>query len=436
MRWHLHSRASALVVPVATAVVFLLGGCGEDGNAGPTGPSSSSSGAGGSGGSGGAGGGGSECAPLPADFPADVPIETTGQFRSVSQFPLVGFAARRVQVYLPKGYDGARRYPVVYFTDGAWVFTGGYYTHLAMESLVADGVIEPHILVAIDQTDERTFELTPVEDPTDPEPTGGGDDFAGQIVERVKPFVDANFQTRCGREDTTIAGFSLGGLMCWHMLLRDPDVFGKGICESPSVWFSHKDLLDRFARYQGPMPLRVWMDVGTKEVMTIEELQAWPPDAQLHEHGHAIVEMRDLAVEKGMILGESLGYHEQINGAHTQSNLSLRMPGALAFALSDTSLVGGTITGHAFDLWLDQIAAPPYDNPYAMIAAVSFETRYEDPFVLTVPNALVELASSDETVATLDADGVIHSVAPGTATITASFSGLDDSAIIEVVPPP
>ena len=111
------------------------------------------------------------------------------------------------------------------------------------------------------------------------------------------------------------------------------------------------------------------------------------------------------------------------------------MPGALAFALSDASLVDRAVTGHAFHVWLDQILAPPNDNPYTLTSTVSFETRFEDPFVLTVPNTLVELSSGDPAVATIDAAGVIQSVAPGTATFTASFMGRGGSDTIEVLPP-
>lgn len=372
------------------------------------------------------------CPPPPADLPTDLVVEADGQFRKV-KFPLEGFSARPVHVYLPAGYDEARNYPVVYFTDGLWVFKS-YKTHEVMEALVAQGLIEPHIVVAIYQNGlERVRELTPDEDPTDPQPSGDGDAFAEQIVGRVKPFVDAKFATRCGRANTTIAGFSLGGLMCLHMLMRNPEIFGRGLCISPSYWWNHKSILDRFDKYEGPLPIRAWMDVGTKEESTLTDLQTEPPDAQYHEHTHAIRQGRDLAIAKGMKLGSDLGYYEEIDGIHTPKDIYLRMPAELAFTLSDTTLVGRAPIGHAFHVWRDQILAPP-GNPYAIASTVSFEVRYTEPYVLTWPNTLVELSADDPDIATIDESGVIQAVAPGTATFGAKFMGFDASDTIEILP--
>jgi predicted alpha/beta superfamily hydrolase len=436
------ASARGLAVVIAALGALALSGCSDAASPGPADPPASAGvGAGGAGGSGGGAGGGGDggragaCAPPPADFPMDLPIESNGQYRRVAEFPLEGFDSRPVRIYLPEGYDGSRPYPVVYFTDGAWVFDGGYKTQDAMEALAGSGVIEPHILVAIyNPIVTRTFELTPDEDATAPERSGGGDDFAAQVVQRVKPFVDATFATRCDREHTTIAGFSLGGLMCLHMLMRDPDVFGRGICESPSFWWNGKSILDRFAAHQGPLPLRIWIDVGTKEAPTIEELANFPVDAAFLEHSHAIREGRDLAIDKGMTLGDGLGYHEQIDGPHTPGDVGVRMPGALAFALSDVNLVGLTPTGHAFHVWHEQILAPPNANPYAIASTVSFETRFDDPYVITWPNTLLELSSASEPVATIDAEGIIDAVAPGTASFTGSLMGLDGNDAIEVLP--
>jgi pimeloyl-ACP methyl ester carboxylesterase len=365
------------------------------------------------------------CPPPPADVPLDLPIAVDGSFRSVAEFPLDGFEPRALVVSLPDGYDPARRYPVIYFTDGDWVFNA-YSARDALEALVAEGLVEPHIIVAIDQV-ERTFELTPDFDPTFAEMGGGGDDFAAQLVGRVKPFVDASFSTRCGRESTTIAGFSLGGLLCLHMVLRDPDVFGRGVCMSPSLWWNAESILDRFDAHDGALPARLWLDVGTHEHN--------PPQCGADAncgwfHPKAIREGRDVALAKGMTLGGTLGYYEHFDAAHEFVAVEQRLPTVLAFALSDIQLADPAAA--AARVWNDSITAPPADPSFE--STISFELRYEDPFALTAPNAQVELASDDDAIATIDEDGLIHAVAPGAATFTAALDGLTASDSIDVAP--
>src|SRR5690349_24223037 len=51
------------------------------------------------------------CPAPPADL-GELTIVEDGPFRRVDAFPFPGFAARQVTVYLPEGYDPARRYPV------------------------------------------------------------------------------------------------------------------------------------------------------------------------------------------------------------------------------------------------------------------------------------------------------------------------------------
>ena len=384
---------------------------------------------------------GESCAPPPDDLPDDIAIVEDGPFRRVESFPLVDFVPRTVTVYLPDGYDSStERYPVVYFTDGQLVFAAGYRTHDAMEALIDSGAVEPHILVGIYSSPERLRELTPDEDPDAPflegQPSGDGDAFADQIVERVKGFVDSRFRTRCGRDHTTIAGFSLGGLMCAHMLVRDADVFGRGICMSPSIWWNDRSVLDRLAAHDGPMPVRLWIDVGTREAWSAGMLSGAPPGFDFDAHPNGIRAARDAVIAKGMTLGEDLGYYEAPGAVHSELAIRDRMSTVLAFTLSDVTLTDRVPSTVALHPWHDEIYAPPATVPVTETTTLSFETRYDDLFVLTWPNADVELSSRDEAVATVDAEGRVRAVAMGTATFDATFMGAAAEASIDVVVEP
>jgi hypothetical protein len=158
-----------------------------------------------------------------------------------------------------------------------------------------------------------------------------------------------------------------------------------------------------------------------------------PPE---YEHTRVIRETRDLAIDKGMVLGRDLGYYEEIDGEHTDEGLAARMPAAMAFALGDADLVDQRVLDHAFHVWGEEIWAPPHEYPSTMTSTVSFETRFAPPFVITVPNTLVDLEALDPEVATIDAFGEIQSVAPGTASFTGRFSRREGTDSIEVVPAP
>jgi predicted alpha/beta superfamily hydrolase len=376
-----------------------------------------------------------QCMPRPPGLPADLQVLEDGRFHRILDFPLEGFEPRHLTVYLPEGYDGSVRYPVVYFTDAQIVFSI-FQADAVMNDLVGQGLLDPHLIVAVNSVvAERTAELTPDADPNWPEPSGRGDEFAAQIVTRIKPYIDATYTTRCDRTDTTIAGYSLGGLMCLHMLMRNPEVFGRGLCISSSFWWNERSVLDRFSAYQGPLPVRLWMDVGTREGWDAAILDNVPSDSPVFDHPHAIRAGRDLAIAKGMVLGKDLGFYEAIDAKHFEWDVAKRVPTLLAFTLSDATLTDRAPIGHAFHVWNEQIEAPPSSHPQTHRSTVSFETRYDAPFVLTWPNALINLSSQNPDVATIDATGTIDSVAVGTATFDATWMGLEANDTIEVIAP-
>ena len=87
----------------------------------------------------------------------------------------------------------------------------------------------------------RVDEYTPTTDTK----LGGGhaDDYGRMIIEELKPLVDRTYRTRSDRDNTGIAGSSLGGLVSLHLAFRHPAVFGKVAALSPSVWWDRKAIL-------------------------------------------------------------------------------------------------------------------------------------------------------------------------------------------------
>ncbi len=149
---------------------------------------------------------------------------------------------RQVWIYLPENYETTeKRFPVIYMHDGQNLFdreTSYVGEWKVDESL--DSIKNPEaIIVGINHSgDKRISELTPFPH----EKYGGGkaDLYLDFIVNRLKPYIDANYRTLTSYENTGIFGSSLGGLVSFYAALKYPDTFSKIGVFSPSFWFSKK----------------------------------------------------------------------------------------------------------------------------------------------------------------------------------------------------
>ncbi|MET0406338.1 MAG: alpha/beta hydrolase-fold protein, partial [Cystobacter sp.] len=182
--------------------------------------------------------------------------------------------ARDVVVWLPPGYeqDTSRRYPVLYMHDGqnlmdatTAAFSVEWNVDETADRLVKANEVEPLIIVGIDNTEDRIAEYTPVPFGDKYPDAGRADAYGRFLVEELKPFIDATYRTRTDAASTGLAGSSLGGLVSLYLGLRYPDTFNRLGVISPSVWWADRDIIDRVEKLQGPLPLRIWEDIGTNE---------------------------------------------------------------------------------------------------------------------------------------------------------------------------
>ena len=178
---------------------------------------------------------------------------------------------RRIWICLPTNYqaDPLRRFPVVYFHDGqnvfdaATSFAGEWKVDEALAQLEQTPGWEPLIAVGIDNGGaERINELTAFRHPT----YGGGQGelYSRAVVECVKPLIDSLFRTKNEATHTAVAGSSLGGIETLYMGFERPQVFGKMLAFSPSLWFS--DSLQTYLLQQTNLQnSRLYLLCGTNE---------------------------------------------------------------------------------------------------------------------------------------------------------------------------
>ena len=181
---------------------------------------------------------------------------------------------RRVWIYLPPGYARSRQtYPVLYLQDGQNVFDAA--TSFAGEWRVDETLDSLHalgdsgiIVVAVDHGGaQRLNEYMPWAMAIPRLGSGGGQGaaYVDFLVHTLKPYIDAHFHTRRDRIDTGIGGSSLGGLIALYAALRYPDVFGRVLAFSPSLFVNPEIFaLARTARRRRP-PTRFYFDSGHEE---------------------------------------------------------------------------------------------------------------------------------------------------------------------------
>lgn len=162
---------------------------------------------------------------------------------------------RKIWIYLPKDYTNSdKHYPVLYMHDGQHLFDEA-------TSVGRTGPVEWQVDETIDaasgraivigvehpaQTFDRVQEFLcfPYEEVTEPL----GHHYLRDIVEVLKPYVDANYRTLSDKKYTGMVGSSLGGLLTLYAGLLYADVFGMLGVFSPSIWTGKKALEDFFAK--------------------------------------------------------------------------------------------------------------------------------------------------------------------------------------------
>lgn len=183
---------------------------------------------------------------------------------------------RSIWVYLPGNYADSpeQRYPVLYANDGQDMPAVGM--EKTLNNLAESGDIEPVIVVAIHATGERLQEYGTASSATAEGYGKQASSYTDFVINEVMPYIDKNYRTLNGPENTAIIGWSLGGLSAFDIAWNHADRFGTVGAFSGSFWWRtdasslEARMSSRIAHQmvlQGnpPLNLRLWFEAGTHD---------------------------------------------------------------------------------------------------------------------------------------------------------------------------
>lgn len=162
---------------------------------------------------------------------------TFGTLQAIEYYSTTAQRTKKANVLLPEGYSANEKYPVLYVNHGIF---GDQNTMLGMGvpeiagNLARTGEAEKMIIVF-----PQMYSGTDCEIPSaiTQEVEANYDKFLDDLTKDLMPYIEKNYSVKTGRENTAIAGFSMGGRETLYIGISRPDIFGYigAACPAPGV---------------------------------------------------------------------------------------------------------------------------------------------------------------------------------------------------------
>lgn len=175
----------------------------------------------------------------PIGFDANVEGVTYGKTLLRSYPSATTGTNRNVLILLPPNYSEEKKYPVLYLLHGIggdeneW---GRARPTWVIGNLIAAGEA-PEMIVVMPNVRARANDKANASDMYTTAHFGAFDNFINDLRDDLMPYMKANFSIAEGRENTAIAGLSMGGREALYIGLTMPETFGYvgAFCPAPGV---------------------------------------------------------------------------------------------------------------------------------------------------------------------------------------------------------
>jgi len=151
-----------------------------------------------------------------------------GAVASINYYSTSLARTRRMHIYTPPGYEqGKGNYPVFYLLHGAgdsddsWTSIGR--AGFIMDNLIAQGKAKPMIVVMPAGHTPRP--ATGAGTPRIAGMPGSSDEFVGDFVGDIEPYVEKHYRVINDRDHRAIAGLSMGGWQTLNIAIPHPHKF-------------------------------------------------------------------------------------------------------------------------------------------------------------------------------------------------------------------
>ncbi|MBR5683764.1 MAG: carbohydrate binding domain-containing protein [Ruminococcus sp.] len=189
---------------------------------------------------------------ITVNVPSNVLKNAEGKLEHITYFSKKANREKGANVWLPPGYDSSKKYPVFYVNHGYGgdesAMVNGMGVREIATNLIKSGEAEPMIIVFTNQ----------YTDPNHTAQTGNGqadvpgyDNFVEDMPDSLMPYIESHYPVKTGRENTAVAGFSMGGRESLYIGMKCCDKVGYigGGAPAPGI-FPTKD---QFMTHPGVM---------------------------------------------------------------------------------------------------------------------------------------------------------------------------------------
>ncbi len=220
---------------------------------------------------------------------------------------------RDVIVWLPPSYnlELRRNYPVLYMHDGQNImdpktsYAGiDWRVDETLTKLIKRNQIQEIIVVGINNSKERLEEYSDTEK---------GRRYINFIVEELKPFIDYEYRTLSGNNNSVVMGSSMGGLISFLIAWNHPEVFSNAGCLSSSFHFQDDKAIKMVKDYNGPKKnIKIYIDHGEDGLIRGQKMFC-------------------TLTKKGFMVGSDIDYYYATGAEHNENAWADRLERPLLF---------------------------------------------------------------------------------------------------------
>lgn len=228
-----------------------------------------------------------------------LPQVVSGKIERLENFQSKYVTARNIDIWLPEGYSSSTKYAVLYMHDGqmlydpaqSWNKQAWDIDNVASD-LLSKNEVKDFIVVGIwnggqtrhqDYFPQKPFEQLPQaeKDTVIAQLQRAGrtkevfqpqsDNYLQFLVKELKPYIDKKYSVKTNRENTFIAGSSMGGLISLYAICEYPKIFGGAACLSThwvgTFTLENNPVPDSFIKYlneklPNPKKNKIYFDCG------------------------------------------------------------------------------------------------------------------------------------------------------------------------------